>query len=151
METVGEPVPEPAPPGKHFGTRLDHGLATPEGTPGPDAARLDADEKRHQEEAQGAGQTPSNAGAQQTPEDGSDRAHERADEGNRATPEQIEAVEHVMKCSSTDYRQILGVRNEYADKGEESRDVIAAFKKLGCLTHEKYNGTKDAGEAFRSK
>ncbi|KIW56878.1 hypothetical protein PV05_05496 [Exophiala xenobiotica] len=137
MATANDSPSEPVVSDKNPATGQAHGLPTPESTPEPDAARLKEDEKRRQ------------ANLQPTAEDDTASPKPSGGEGNNGvTQEQIDAVETVMKCPGTDYRQILGLGDEKPDREEESREVMAAFTKLGCLTHEKYNKANQAAEAF---
>ena len=140
MATANDSPSEPVVSDKNPATGQAHGLPTPESTPEPDAARLKEDEKRRQ------------ANLQPTVEDDTASPKPSGGEGNNGvTQEQIDAVETVMKCPGTDYRQILGLGDEKSDREEESREVMAAFTKLGCLAHEKYNKANQAAEAFLSK
>lgn len=146
MATANDSPSEPVVSDKNPATGQAHGLPTPESTPEPDAARLKEDEKRRQANLQ---PTVEDDPASPKP---SGEGSGRATEGNNgATQEQIDAVETVMKCPGTEYRQILGLGDEKPDREEESREVMAAFTKLGCLTHEKYNKANQAAEAFLSK
>ncbi len=150
MTTASDSSSDPVAGDKNARTRLAHGLTTPEQTPEPDTARLEEDEKRRQANSQnstaeGQGSTTGD------PQSSGERSGGDTGGNNGAVPEQIDAVERVMKCSSTDYRQVLGLGDENPNREEESRKVMAAFKKLGCLTHEKYNKVNHAAQAFHSK
>lgn len=150
MATASDSPSEPVVSDKNTGKRQAHGLATLEQTPEPEAARLKEDEKRRLAELQPgvADDTASNTGR---PQPSRERTGGATGENNGATQAQIDAVERVMKCSGTEYRQILGLRDENTDKEEEARQVMAAFKQLRCLTYENYNKVNHAAEAFHSK
>ncbi|KAK5222332.1 hypothetical protein LTR47_010646 [Exophiala xenobiotica] len=143
MATVSDHPSESVAGEKNNATRQAHGLATPEQTPEPDTARLKEDEKRRQAESQ-AGTDKGQGGSTGSPPSSGGGTSVATDGNNGATQEQIDAVERVMKCSDGDYRQILGI----LDENPSTEDVMAAFKKLGCLTHEKYNKVNHATEAF---
>lgn len=146
MATVSDTPSESVAGEKNNATRQAHGLATPEQTPEPDTARLKEDEKRRQAANQATTDQGQGASTGSPPSSGEGAGG--ATEGNNgATQEQIDAVERVMKCLQTDYQHILGI----LDKNLSTEDVMAAFKKLGCLTHEKYNKVNHAAEAFHSQ
>ncbi|KAJ9606523.1 hypothetical protein H2204_015713, partial [Knufia peltigerae] len=143
MATVSDTPSESVAGEKNNATRQAHGLATPEQTPEPDTARLKEDEKRRQAANQASTDQGQGASTGSPPSSGEGTGG--ATEGsNGATQEQIDAVERVMKCLQTDYQHILGI----LDENPSTEDVMAAFKKLGCLTHEKYNKVNHAAEAF---
>ena len=164
METVGVTAGQPVPdPEKHQGTHQAHGLATPEGTPAPDDARTDADIARRQAESQSANaqQDPpkpseeSRTGPEGRSEHGNGENKEdeesEEEEEKPATKEQIEAVGRVMKCGKKAYREILGVKDTYANENEGRQEVLDAFRELGCLVHSNYNDDKQAKKAFGRK
>ena len=143
------------------------GLLTPEGTPGPDDARLEADKARRETEAAKAPSDamaldsstgPDNAGVtadkgkgpekppqttvplDQTPSDASDT-------GQRGyTDEQKSAADRVLKCGPNQYYQILGLKDP-----SPKEDSKKAYKKLALLLHPDKNKYEDAEEAFKRR
>jgi hypothetical protein len=162
MATVGVTAGQSTPDiNKQQETRQVHGLATPDGTPAPDDARIEADNARQQAESQSANaqSDPPNVQSRTGPESHSEHSNgkneedEKHEEDEEAPPteEQIEAVNRVMKYSRQDYRNILGLKETYASEDEERQAVMDAFRELGFLVHIGYNSAKNARAAFQSK
>jgi hypothetical protein len=152
--TAGQSVPDTE---KLQGTRQAHGLATPEGTPGADDARNEADLARRQAESQRANvqqdppEAESQTGSEGHPKDDNEQSEEDEENDTPPTKNQIEAVDKVMNCRQKAYRKILGVKDTYASVNEERQEVMDAFRELGCLTHKDYNNAENAKKAFGSK
>ncbi|KAJ9655779.1 hypothetical protein H2201_008729, partial [Coniosporium apollinis] len=130
--------------GKQTETRNEHGLATPEATPGPDPARNKADKAPQAEGSNAPASQPKVPNQEDESDDESD------DEAN-STPskEQTEMVQEVLKYGKKEYRRILGVNDNYNTQKEEKEEVLKAFRKRGTLTHSDYNTDKNAEKAFK--
>ena len=94
---------------------LQHGLATPEPTPGPDKNRVAAEAARRDEAR------------------------------NAKTQEVISEIERVIKCAENDYAGLLGVALDASDDTK-----LAAWRRLGCMTHAKTCSHSDQTTAFES-
>ncbi|KKY13238.1 hypothetical protein UCRPC4_g06983 [Phaeomoniella chlamydospora] len=121
------------------GARLEHGLNTPEPTPGPDQARNEADKRRREAELRGPGDGHSEV----------DDDDESEDEVGEPTQEQIAAVTRISKIKAEDFDKILGLENQYENEIEKKKAVLAAFRELGKLTHPVTNRHNKAGKAFK--
>jgi hypothetical protein len=141
------------------------GLLTPESTPGPDTARLEADKARREAEAKASNEVnpgkpsaPDTAGVMANKEKGPEKMPEMAlpadqsqggasDKGQKGyTDEQKNAVKRVLKCGPNQYYQILGLKDPSTK--EESRK---AYKQLALLVHPDKNKYEDAEEAFKRR
>lgn len=142
-------------------SRREHGLFTPELTPGPEQARVDADKKRQlQESAQLSSiaedgpqdsalstQSKPEADVESTP---STEAEDDPGEQPAPSPAQIEAVERVLACPPNQYRKILGLDSRNPDAQADKENVVNNFRKQGCLTHPDYNPAPQAEKALKS-
>ena len=146
--------------------RTAHGLPTPESTPGPDTARLEADKARQKKEAAEVpdvvvSNSPSgvdtadvivNKGKDPVKPSQSAIAPEASpenapDNGQRAyTEEQKLKVERVLKCAPTQYYKILGVQDPSPPK-----ECQKAYKKLAQALHPDKNKYEEATEAFKRR
>ncbi|KAK5077822.1 Chaperone protein dnaJ [Lithohypha guttulata] len=138
----------------------EHGLFTPEPTPGPEQARLDADKERQlQESAQLSsiaedGSQDSALFTQSKPEaDVESTASTQAedDQGERAAPTlaQIEAMDRVLTCRPRQYRKILDIGSRDLNSQADREKIVNSFRKQGCLTHPDYNLAPQAEKAFK--
>ena len=143
-----------------------NGLLTPESTPGPDTARLEADKTRQKVEAAKVPDvmvldSPSGADATDVmvnqgkdpvkssqsaivPDASPDNAPDNRQRGY--TDEQKLAAERVLKCGASQYYKILNVPDPCPK--EESHK---AYKKLAQLLHPDKNKYPGANEAFQSR
>jgi hypothetical protein len=141
--------------GKGPATRQNLGIFTPEGTPTPEDARIEADKARQQAELSQAAQgQPPTVATQSKPsydDESEDGPESENEDSNPPSQEQIDAVQKVLACGQKEYRKILGVNDAYTDPKKEQEDIMNAFRKLGMLTNPDYNKAKKSEEAFRSK
>lgn len=118
-----------------------YGQQTPEPSVGPDDARNKADALRRAENTADTSQNHN-------------QDEDALDEPDIIPPteEQKQAVEAVIKAGRN-ARQVLGIRNkdEYGSREEEQTEILKAVRKVGMLTHIRYNSHPDAQKAFKSK
>jgi hypothetical protein len=65
--------------------------------------------------------------------------------------DEINERARVMSCSSTNYREILGIEESYNTLKEERTAVLAACRNIGTLIHPDYSNNENAEVAFKSK
>ena len=139
-----------------------HGLQTPEATPGPDAARLEADKARRRAEpaeevletanvekskAKNAGDKIDKAQSQGAISPVPSSAQGDSEGGQQpSTEEQQKAVNRVLKCGAKEYHKILGVKDP-----SPKEDIQTAFDQLSILLDPSKNHCKGAEDAFRCK
>lgn len=75
------------------------------------------------------------------------REHNQGNQDRKATPEQIEAVVRIRRCSGTAYYDILNL--ESVRKTCTDTDIKKAYRKQSLLTHPDKNGHEHAAEAFK--
>jgi hypothetical protein len=111
-----------------------HGLQSPEPSLGPDPKRNAADAQR---------------AANETSEE---EPHFEDEQKILPTEEQKQAVEAVLNAGKK-ARVLLGIRekSEYGSPDEEKAEILKAVRKVGMLTHNRYNSHPEAEKAFKSK
>jgi hypothetical protein len=75
-------------------------------------------------------------------------------ENHPPSEEQKQAVQHVMSCKETNQsRKMLGVlgKGKYDTPEVEKQEILKAFRNVGMLTHDGFNSSLDATDAFQSK
>lgn len=137
-----------------------HGLLTPEATPAPEEARVDADKTRQaQEQAKLPAITENTSqenglSTQSKPELDvhSDMPTEDESDHEQSVPQplQVEAVKRVLACRPTEYRKVLAVEPSDPDSRVDEENIVNNFRKLGCQAHPDYNKTPGAEKAFKS-
>lgn len=116
-------------------TRREHGLFTPEPTPGPELGRVDADKKRQVQESARLpsiaedGSQGSALSTQSKPEadvESIPSTEAEDDQGKQSAPApaQIEAVEMVLACPPNQYRKILGLGSRNPDAQADKEEVV---------------------------
>jgi hypothetical protein len=128
------------------GTEIRNGLASPEPTPGVEDGRIDADKARQAAEAAASGSTDQVMGEADDDEGDGDY-----NPGGGSDEEEREARKRVMSCDSKNYRQILGVKETYANPVEEKTVILDAYRDLGALIHPDFSDDDNAEIAFTSK
>ena len=117
---------------------LAGGMITPEATPDPDNARIEADRRRREEEEKSSdsqneatvNQEDSNAGSTSAGDD--------------------DVIQSILKCGKDEHRKVLRIDDNYENKSKEEAAIKRAVWKRGTDTHPKYNKQKDAQQAFES-
>lgn len=147
---VNMPVETRSGSSKQRGTGEQHGLPTPDATPAPDKARLDADNQRRSQEqpnlspvledsSQGSGISSSESGSES----------ESDDEPLTPQPIQIEAVNQVLACRPQEWRKILAVEPN-SDRRLDKQNIMNIFRKLGYRTNPRLNKAPGAEKAHNS-
>jgi hypothetical protein len=118
------------------------GLATPEATPAVEDGRVAADKERAAAAMRQLLETSSSNSA-----DKKEQVPEANDAADVSADDRIDVeIERIMRCFGSSYAEILGVKPNSPEK-----EIVAAWRHLGCMLHPEFTENPKAKAAFESK
>lgn len=133
-------------------------MLTPEATPEPENARIDADRRGREQEKKPTGfrnETMMNEGNSTAQEAAQGAGAAEAQNSENSSAEQdgpkAEVLKEILSHPPQAFHKILGIPEDYDDKTQESRAVETAVYNRGTQVHPKHNKDRDAQEAWDSK
>ncbi|KAL2886711.1 DnaJ domain-containing protein [Ceratocystis lukuohia] len=116
------------------------GLVTPESTPEVEYGRIKADQERMAAAMRQLLVSPSTS-----PTNTSDKEAIRAVSDANAQSEEVKTeIDRVLRCLDSSYSDILGITPNFPEK-----EVVAAWRHLGCLLHPRFLKHPGADAAFK--
>lgn len=70
---------------------------------------------------------------------------------SKSNKEERKAIKRVISYYSKNYREILGIKENYNTLKEEKTEILEIYRNLRTLIHPDFSDNKNTKKAFRSK